>query len=87
MPSLDKIDKIHDPFAIINNGDTLPQEMLSQNLLDVVNLFSRVKKVITVAPTHTPRNLWEQFEILSDGNLKLCVHCGTTWATVNLTII
>lgn len=85
QPNSKNPNEIYDPFAIMDNKGN--SQALPSNLLDLLNILSRVKKVRTTAPTHTPKNFTEQFEILNDGNFKLCVHCGTTWATVTLTII
>lgn len=44
------------------------------------------KKHITTAPTHTPRNFYEQIEVYDDGvNFRIYVYVNGTWRYAALT--
>lgn len=77
-----------DPFAIMKSeGDSQPnQPQPDQNLLMMLKLFSQVKKHITAAPTHIPRNFFESIEFYDDTtNFRAYLYINGTWRYVALT--
>ncbi len=77
-------EKIHDPFAIMKTE--VKKDDFNPNFLTLLDLISRVKKHRTTAPTHTPRNLLEQFEFFDDGSdRKLYIYINGVWRSAALT--
>ena len=78
-------ENIFDPFAIMKSeGDS--QSQTDQNLLLILKLFSQVKKHITAAPTHIPRNFFESIEFYDDTtNFRIYLYINGTWRYVALT--
>ena len=59
---------------------------LSPQQDNILELLSRVKKYRTTAPTHTPKNFYEQIEFFDDSvNIRIYVYVNGSWRYVGLT--
>ena len=69
----------------------MPEETKQNAIMNIedrllLDLLSRVKKHRATVPTHTPRNLLEQFELYENGaDYRLYVYLNGTWRYVTLT--
>lgn len=55
--------------------------------LPLIQKLRLVKRPLLAAPTNTPKNLLEMFEVMDDGagTVRLYFYVGTTWRYVALT--
>jgi len=61
-------------------------DLLNKEQLDLIDLLSRVKKHITIAPTHTPRDFYEMVEFYDDStNQRMYFYVNGSWKYVSLT--
>jgi len=61
-------------------------DQLNKEQLNLIDLLSRAKKHITMAPTHTPRNFYEMVEFYDDGtNQRMYFYVNGSWRHCTLT--
>jgi hypothetical protein len=64
------------------NEQTNPSQDLPAipvNMLDVLNLISRIKKHKTTAPTNSPKNFFDQLEFVDTGVKSLYANVNNEW--------
>ena len=69
--------KTFDPLP--NNQPTTQPLQIGADLLNVLDILSRYKKHIAVAPTNSPRNFLEQIEFVDDGSKSAYANINNEW--------
>lgn len=65
---------------------SLPEDVDQNQLQVFIQALRMVKRPLTAAPTATPKNFLQQFEVYDTGGVRrLYVYVGATWRYVVLT--